>query len=59
MRKSHRAAPWSSAGVGFSIPSNTVRRVVPALIDQGVFQWPWLGIEGTSVNIFIAQANNM
>jgi S1-C subfamily serine protease len=49
----------ANAGVGFSIPSNIVRRVVPALIDQGVFQWPWLGIEGTSVNIFIAQANNI
>jgi 2-alkenal reductase len=49
----------ANAGVGFSIPANTVRRVVPTLIDVGVFQWPWLGIEGTSVNLFIAQANNL
>jgi len=49
----------ANAGVGFSIPANIVRRVVPALIDHGVFQWPWLGIEGTSVNIFIAQGNNV
>jgi 2-alkenal reductase len=48
----------ANAGVGFSIPANTVRRVVPTLIDFGTFQWPWLGIEGTSLNIFIAQANN-
>jgi len=49
----------ANAGVGFSIPANTVRRVVPTLIDVGAFQWPWLGIEGTSVNLFIAQANNI
>jgi 2-alkenal reductase len=48
----------ANAGVGFSIPANTVRRVVPTLIQAGSFQWPWLGIEGTSVNLFIAQANN-
>lgn len=49
----------ANAGVGFSIPANTVRRVVPTLIQAGSFQWPWLGIEGTSVNLFIAQANNI
>lgn len=49
----------ANAGVGFSIPVNIVRRVVPTLIDVGAFQWPWLGIEGTSVNLFIAQANNI
>lgn len=49
----------ASAGVGFSIPANTVRRVIPTLIQTGSFQWPWLGIEGTSVNLFIAQANNI
>lgn len=48
----------ANAGVGFSIPANTVRRVVPTLISVGTFQWPWLGIEGISVNLFIAQANN-
>jgi S1-C subfamily serine protease len=49
----------ANAGVGFSIPANTVRRVVPALIDIGAFQWPWLGIEGTSVNLFLTQGNNI
>jgi S1-C subfamily serine protease len=48
----------ANAGVGFSIPANTVRRVVPTLIETGSFQWSWLGIEGTSVNLFIAKANN-
>jgi len=48
----------ANAGVGFAIPVNTVRQVIPTLIDVGAYQWSWLGIEGTSVNTFIAQANN-
>ncbi len=31
-------------GVGFSVPSNTVRRVVPELIDQGQVDYSWIGI---------------
>jgi 2-alkenal reductase len=49
----------ANAGVGFSIPSEIVRRVVPTLIQVGAFQWSWLGVEGSSVNYFIAQANNL
>lgn len=48
----------ANAGVGFSIPVNTVRQVIPTLIDVGSYQWSWLGIEGTSLNTFIAQANH-
>jgi S1-C subfamily serine protease len=33
--------------------------VVPGLIDAGAFQWPWLGIEGADVNLFIGQANQV
>ena len=32
-------------GVGFAIPSNTVRRVVPELIETGQVSYPWLGIQ--------------
>jgi 2-alkenal reductase len=46
-------------GVGFAIPSNVVRQVAPALIESGVYQWPWLGVRGTSVNWFLQQANNL
>ena len=31
-------------GVGFAIPANTVRRVVPELIENGSVSYPWLGI---------------
>lgn len=49
----------ANAGVGFSIPSEIVRRVIPTLIKVGAYQWSWLGVEGTSVDLFIAQANKL
>ncbi len=49
----------ANAGVGFAIPSNVVRLVAPALIETGSYQWPWLGVEGTSVNLLIQEANNL
>ncbi|MDH4138826.1 MAG: trypsin-like peptidase domain-containing protein [Anaerolineae bacterium] len=34
----------ASAGIGFAIPVNTVRRVAPQLIAQGYYPHPWLGV---------------
>jgi S1-C subfamily serine protease len=34
----------ASAGIGFAIPSNAVRRVVPQLIAEGHYPHPWLGV---------------
>ncbi|MBN1661647.1 MAG: trypsin-like peptidase domain-containing protein [Anaerolineae bacterium] len=34
----------ASAGIGFAIPVDTVRRVVPALIERGFYPHPWLGV---------------
>jgi S1-C subfamily serine protease len=34
----------ASAGIGFAVPANTVHRVVPALIAQGYYPHPWLGL---------------
>lgn len=39
----------SGSGVGFAVPSNQVRRVVPYLISQGQYQHSWLGITGTTL----------
>jgi len=33
-----------SAGIGFAVSSNTIRRVVPQLIAKGHYPHPWLGI---------------
>jgi len=46
----------SNAGVGFAVPVNTVKRVVPSLIATGRYADPWLGIEGTSITSLIVEA---
>jgi S1-C subfamily serine protease len=54
-----RGGVGANVGIGFAIPSNIVRLVAPVLIETGMYQWPWLGVEGTSVNMLIAEANNL
>jgi S1-C subfamily serine protease len=50
----------ANAGVGFAIPSNVVRLVAPVLIEQGAYQWPWLGVQQpVDVNLLIKQANDL
>jgi 2-alkenal reductase len=49
----------ANSGVGFAIPSNVVRQVVPVLIEQGEYQWPWLGIRGGPVSLLYQQANDL
>ncbi len=36
-----------NSGVGFSIASNTVKKIVPALIEDGEYAYPYLGISST------------
>ena len=43
------SAVQSSAGIGFVIPSQIVQKVVPALIETGRYDQPWIGISGTSM----------
>ena len=45
----------SSAGIGFAVPVNTVKRVVPSLIATGRYADPWLGIEATSITPLLAK----
>ncbi|MER3545596.1 MAG: 2-alkenal reductase [Chloroflexota bacterium] len=33
-----------NTGVGFAVPINTVKRIIPALIRDGHYTYPWLGI---------------
>jgi Do/DeqQ family serine protease len=46
----------SNSGVGFAIPSTIVSRVIPALILNGKYEHPYLGIKGTSITPDIATA---
>ena len=39
----------ASAGIGFAVPVDTVKRVVPQLIDQGRYAHPWLGVQPLSL----------
>jgi len=48
-----------SSGVGLAVPVNTVKRVVPELIENGHFAHPWLGIRGYSINSELAEALNL
>jgi S1-C subfamily serine protease len=43
------------SGIGFAVPSNTIKRIVPSLIEKGSFEHPWLGVSGTSVTPDIAK----
>ena len=39
-----RSSTQSNSGIGFAVPVNTVRRVVPDLIQKGSYDYPYLGI---------------
>lgn len=42
-------------GIGFAIPSDTIRREVPELIQTGSYAHPLLGVQGTDLTPEIAQ----
>jgi S1-C subfamily serine protease len=43
------------AGVGFAIPSRTVQKIVPVLINSGAYHHPWVGISGRDIDPDLAQ----
>jgi serine protease Do len=47
------------AGIGFAIPSNTIKKVVPSLINSGSYTHPWIGIVGTDITPEIAHASGL
>ncbi len=47
------------AGVGFSIPSQTVAKIVPTLIEKGEYKHPWIGISGRDIDPDMASALNL
>jgi S1-C subfamily serine protease len=46
-------------GIGFAVPVDTVKRIVPVLIEQGSYPHPWLGILGYSVTPELAETLNL
>ena len=39
----------SSSGIGFAVPINIVKQVVPVLIEKGKYTYSWLGITGMNL----------
>ena len=37
------------SGIGLAIPSNTITRIVPSIIEKGIFSHPWMGIAGETL----------
>lgn len=46
----------SNSGVGFAVPVDIVKRVVPALMETGRYQHPWIGISGRSISPELVEA---
>jgi 2-alkenal reductase len=44
----------SSSGVGFSVPINTAKQVIPVLIEDGNYEYSWLGITGSTLRPEVA-----
>ena len=44
------------SGVGFAIPSNTMKKIVPILIQTGHYKHPWLGVSGITVDPDLADS---
>ena len=49
----------ASSGVGFAVPINTAKRVVPELIAGGEYEYAYLGISGVSLTPSLAEANSL
>lgn len=48
-----------SVGIGFAIPVNKAKRVVPELIAKGRVSHPWLGISGISLTPAVSRELNL
>ena len=46
----------SSSGVGFAVPVNLAKRVVPELIEHGRYHHPFLGLTGAALRPSLAEA---
>ncbi len=54
-----QSATGEFTGVGFSIPSQTVAKIVPTLIEKGEYKHPWIGISGRDIDPDMASVLNL
>jgi len=43
------------SGIGFAVPSNTISKIVPTLIEEGKYPHPWIGIVGQDIDPVLAK----
>lgn len=48
-----------SAGIGFAVPVNMLRRIVPDLVSFGYVRRPWFGVQGRALTPRLASALNL
>lgn len=46
-------------GVGFAVPSQTIAKIVPNLIESGKYHHPWIGISGRDIDPDLAKVLNL
>jgi 2-alkenal reductase len=49
----------SSSGVGFAVPVNIAKRVIPTLIEGEKYEYAWLGISGGTLTVEAAEFRNL
>lgn len=49
----------ASSGIGFAVPINAAKRVIPGLIADGHYEYAWLGISGTTLTRDLAELNGL
>jgi len=54
-----QSATGEFTGVGFAIPSRTISKVVPILIEEGHYAHPWLGVSGQDIDPDLAKILNL
>ena len=54
-----QSATGEFTGVGFAIPSQTVAKIVPTLVETGEYKHPWIGIAGRDIDPDMADVLNL
>ena len=54
-----QSATGEFTGVGFAVPSKTIAKIVPVLVEKGEYKHPWIGISGRDIDPDLANALNL
>ncbi len=49
----------ANSGIGFAVPINIAKQVVPSIIGGGEYEYSWLGISGTTLRPDLAEAMDL